>query len=79
VQNLATPGNNIAQAIVPMQAMQVQNVAPPMPVPQVQNNAANAPVGQVPNVMQPMPVAILGLPGFVLLMGINAQIPGMLT
>jgi hypothetical protein len=78
-QNLATPGNNVAQAIVPMQATQVQNVALPMPVAQVQNNAANAPVAQVPNAMQPMPVPIPGLPGFVLPMGINAQIPGMLT
>jgi hypothetical protein len=79
VKDLAMPGKNIAQAIIPTQATQVQNVASPMPVPQVQNNMANAPVGQVPNVMQSAPVAILGLPGFILLTSINAQIPGMLT
>jgi hypothetical protein len=50
-----------------------------VPVPQVQNNAANAPVAQVPNAMQPVLLAIPGLPGFVLPPGINAQIPGMLT
>jgi hypothetical protein len=73
------PGNNIAQAIVPIQVMQVQNLAPPTPVPQVQNNVANAPVAQVPNVTQPAPVAIPGLLGFILKTGTNAQIPGMLT
>ena len=73
-QDLATSENNVAQAVIPVQATQVQNVAPPMPVPQVQNNVTNAPVGQVPNIMQPVPVAIPGLPGFVLPLGINAQI-----
>jgi hypothetical protein len=28
-QNFAVPGNNVAQAVVPAQAAQVQNVAPP--------------------------------------------------
>ena len=34
-QNLAAPGNNVAQAVVPVQAAQVQNVALPMPIAQV--------------------------------------------
>ena len=51
----------------------------PCLLPKLKNNTANTPIAQVPNVMQPMPVPILGLPGFVLPMGINAQISGMLT
>jgi hypothetical protein len=50
-----------------------------VPIPQVQNNATNAPVAQVPNAVQPVLFAIPGLPGFILLPEIYAQIPGMLT
>jgi hypothetical protein len=57
VHNLAPPGNNVPQAVVPAQAAQVQNVADPMPVAPVHNNMANAPVAQVPNAVQPVPVA----------------------
>jgi hypothetical protein len=78
-QNLATLGKNVAQAVVPMQATQVQNVALPMPVAQVQNNAANTPVAQIPNAMQPMPVPFPGLLRFILQMSIDAQISGTLT
>jgi hypothetical protein len=64
--NLTPPGNKVPNAVQPA------------PVTPVQNNTANTPVVQVANDVQPMPVPIPGLPGFVLPTGVNVQIPGML-